>query len=190
MSAKIPPILFWGKEVNPILAAFIGLILLCVCSFPVFLSSIIPRSSPTIPISDEPIPTSEPSASRTMVLPTLSKTPITVNSSPTVISTLQNSITPATARTQTTATRPTPSRTLTTAAATSTRAPIGSCPQGCTSPPPGCAIKGNISSSGEKIYHVPGGASYNQTLINPSEGERWFCTEAEAVANGWRASLR
>jgi micrococcal nuclease len=78
------------------------------------------------------------------------------------------------------------------ASPTPTAAPSGAgCPQGCTSPPPGCAIKGNISqSSGEKIYHVPGGEFYDDTLINPSSGERWFCTEAEAVANGWRKSQR
>lgn len=65
-------------------------------------------------------------------------------------------------------------------------AAIGSCPNGCTSPPSGCVIKGNISSSGEKIYHVPGGGSYNQTKISPEKGERWFCSETEAVVNGWR----
>jgi len=52
-------------------------------------------------------------------------------------------------------------------------------------------IKGNISQpSGEKIYHVPGGQFYDATVINPSAGERWFCTEQEAVNNGWRKSLR
>lgn len=64
------------------------------------------------------------------------------------------------------------------------------CPNGCTAQKPGCDIKGNISSSGEKIYHVPGGAFYNQTKISPSKGERWFCTGAEAMANGWRKSKR
>jgi endonuclease YncB( thermonuclease family) len=49
-----------------------------------------------------------------------------------------------------------------------------------------CAIKGNISGSG-KIYHVPGSKSYAKTNINESSGERWFCTEAEAEAAGWRA---
>jgi len=61
-----------------------------------------------------------------------------------------------------------------------------SCPNGCDSPPAGCVIKGNINAEGEKIYHVPGGGSYSQTKISPDKGERWFCTEAEAVANGWR----
>lgn len=49
-----------------------------------------------------------------------------------------------------------------------------------------CVIKGNISSSGEKIYHVPGGGSYADTVITPSKGERWFCSEADAQAAGWR----
>ena len=52
----------------------------------------------------------------------------------------------------------------------------------------GCTIKGNISSSGEGIYHVPGGQYYDRTKINTATGERWFCSEAEAVAAGWRKS--
>jgi hypothetical protein len=51
---------------------------------------------------------------------------------------------------------------------------------------PGCVIKGNISSSGERIYHVPGQRYYDKTLINGLQGERWFCTEQEAIAAGWR----
>jgi endonuclease YncB( thermonuclease family) len=53
-----------------------------------------------------------------------------------------------------------------------------------------CRIKGNIGSAGERIYHVPGGRFYDQTQINTVKGERWFCTEAEAMAAGWRRSLR
>jgi hypothetical protein len=37
---------------------------------------------------------------------------------------------------------------------------------------------------------VPGQAYYDQTVIDPSHGERWFCTEAEAQANGWRKSKK
>jgi micrococcal nuclease len=52
-------------------------------------------------------------------------------------------------------------------------------------------IKGNISlTTGEKIYHVPGGYYYDDTVIDEAKGERWFCTEAEAVAAGWRKSKR
>lgn len=49
-----------------------------------------------------------------------------------------------------------------------------------------CAIKGNISGSGKRIYHMPGQEHYRQTRITPSKGERWFCNEAEAQAAGWR----
>ena len=54
----------------------------------------------------------------------------------------------------------------------------------------GCLIKGNISSSGEKIYHVKTGQYYKRTKISLSKGERWFCTEDEARKNGWRKSKR
>lgn len=48
-----------------------------------------------------------------------------------------------------------------------------------------CPIKGNISSNG-RIYHLPGSRSYDATRIDEAKGERWFCSEAEAVAAGWR----
>lgn len=51
-----------------------------------------------------------------------------------------------------------------------------------------CEIKGNISARGEKIYHLPGQKYYNATRISESKGERWFCSEAEAQAAGWRRS--
>ena len=51
-----------------------------------------------------------------------------------------------------------------------------------------CLIKGNISSKGERIYHVPGARYYDVTVIDTAKGERWFCSEAEAVATGWRRS--
>ena len=52
-----------------------------------------------------------------------------------------------------------------------------------------CAIKGNISSGG-RIYHMPGQEHYARTRINPANGERWFCSRAEAEAAGWRAARR
>jgi hypothetical protein len=51
---------------------------------------------------------------------------------------------------------------------------------------PDCLIKGNISSTGERIYHPPGCRFYAVTVIEPKRGERWFCSEAEAQAAGWR----
>lgn len=53
--------------------------------------------------------------------------------------------------------------------------------------PTDCLIKGNISNNG-RIFHVPGQKYYNDTKISASRGERWFCTEAEARAAGWRKS--
>jgi hypothetical protein len=53
-----------------------------------------------------------------------------------------------------------------------------------------CRIKGNISSKGVRIYHVPGQENYNATRISPSKGERWFCSEAAARAAGWRRAKR
>lgn len=51
--------------------------------------------------------------------------------------------------------------------------------------PEGCAIKGNISKSG-KLYHLPGGRWYEGTRISLTSGERWFCSEGDAQAAGWR----
>ena len=53
-----------------------------------------------------------------------------------------------------------------------------------------CPIKGNISRAGERIYHVPGQANYDRTRIDTRAGERWFCSEAEARAAGWRRARR
>ena len=56
--------------------------------------------------------------------------------------------------------------------------------------PMDCPIKGNISSKGERIYHVPGGRRYDRTKIDSAKGERWFCSEEEAQAAGWRRARR
>lgn len=52
-----------------------------------------------------------------------------------------------------------------------------------------CTIKGNISPDG-MIYHMPGQRDYSRTRISEKNGERWFCTEDEAVAAGWRRATR
>jgi hypothetical protein len=55
----------------------------------------------------------------------------------------------------------------------------------------GCNIKGNISvNTGERIYHVPGQKFYSETIISSGKGERWFCSEDEARAAGWRKARR
>jgi endonuclease YncB( thermonuclease family) len=63
-------------------------------------------------------------------------------------------------------------------------------PPNCPPPPsdPSCKIKGNIGGKGgnRRLYHVPGSRSYEKTVISASKGERYFCSEEEAVACGWR----
>jgi endonuclease YncB( thermonuclease family) len=56
-------------------------------------------------------------------------------------------------------------------------------------PSPGCIIKGNVNREGERIYHIPGGASYAKVNMDVP-GKRWFCSEDEAKAAGWRPANR
>lgn len=49
-----------------------------------------------------------------------------------------------------------------------------------------CIIKGNISGIGEKIYHTTASPWYERTRISEGKGERWFCSEEQAVLAGWR----
>jgi len=49
----------------------------------------------------------------------------------------------------------------------------------------GCAIKGNVTGNG-RIYHMPWSPWYAQIRMTGDKGKRWFCTEAEAIAAGWR----
>ena len=55
----------------------------------------------------------------------------------------------------------------------------------------GCNIKGNISvNTGDKLYHLPNMEDYATTNIDGSKGEKWFCSESEAIASGWRKAPR
>ena len=52
-------------------------------------------------------------------------------------------------------------------------------------------IKGNTdTSTSTHIYYVPGDLFYSTTVINKSHGDRWFCTEEEAVNAGWQQAKR
>lgn len=56
---------------------------------------------------------------------------------------------------------------------------------------PACNIKGNISyNGGERIYHMPGQYDYDDTRISYTKGERWFCSQEDARAAGWRKAGR
>ena len=51
--------------------------------------------------------------------------------------------------------------------------------------PKGCAIKGNVTAHGH-IYHMPWSPWYGKVKVDAAKGERWFCSESEAMAAGWR----
>jgi len=55
---------------------------------------------------------------------------------------------------------------------------------GAETAPEGCTIKGNISGNG-RLYHLPGSRGYGATVISTAKGERWFCSEDQALAAGW-----
>lgn len=56
--------------------------------------------------------------------------------------------------------------------------------------PDGCVIKGNITKSGERIFHMPGQAWYDATTIRADKNERWFCTARQARRAGWRQAKK
>ncbi len=51
--------------------------------------------------------------------------------------------------------------------------------------PDACPIKGNISRKG-RIYLAPWSPWYSQTKVSVNKGERWFCSESDALYAGWR----
>jgi endonuclease YncB( thermonuclease family) len=53
--------------------------------------------------------------------------------------------------------------------------------------PEGCPIKGNVSR-GRRVYVLPWAQDYERVKITSRRGERWFCSEDEALAAGWKPS--
>ena len=54
---------------------------------------------------------------------------------------------------------------------------------------PECIIKGNISTENPtKFYFLPNCAPYSQIKIDAERGERYFCTEEEAIEAGFEKS--
>jgi endonuclease YncB( thermonuclease family) len=51
--------------------------------------------------------------------------------------------------------------------------------------PRGCPIKGRIVRKG-KVYVLPWSPDYRRVQVRSRRGERWFCSEEEAVAAGWQ----
>jgi endonuclease YncB( thermonuclease family) len=55
--------------------------------------------------------------------------------------------------------------------------------------PQGCDIKGNVTKSG-RIYHTPESPWYERVKMSLGFGRRWFCSEQEAQAAGWRPAVQ
>lgn len=55
--------------------------------------------------------------------------------------------------------------------------------------PDGCPIKGQVTS-GNRVYVLPWSPSYERAKVRSGRGERWFCSEKEAIAAGWKAHAR
>ena len=52
-------------------------------------------------------------------------------------------------------------------------------------------INGNVEQPmGELLHHAPGGLFYSTTVVKPAQRDRWFYTESEAQALGWKRSKR
>ncbi|MDP1722948.1 MAG: thermonuclease family protein [Candidatus Gottesmanbacteria bacterium] len=51
---------------------------------------------------------------------------------------------------------------------------------------PSCSIKANVTTNGIPTYHFPGCQTYATTKLELHHGDRWFCTEKEAVKAGFR----
>ena len=53
-----------------------------------------------------------------------------------------------------------------------------------------CDIKGDVDNDGDKIYHIIGQQMYDATVVNPKQGETWFCSYEEAEEAGWKPFLK
>ncbi|MEO0672046.1 MAG: thermonuclease family protein [Pseudomonadota bacterium] len=51
--------------------------------------------------------------------------------------------------------------------------------------PDGCPIKGR-NLARKRVYVVPWSPSYRRTRVRTTRGDRWFCTEEQAIAAGWQ----
>ncbi|MEZ5816033.1 MAG: thermonuclease family protein [Hyphomicrobiaceae bacterium] len=53
--------------------------------------------------------------------------------------------------------------------------------------PDGCPIKGRVRGE-ERVYLLPWESNYARVRIRKRRGERWFCSQDEAEAAGWRSA--
>lgn len=138
--------------------------------------------------------TATPTTTTSVAPTTTTAAPTTTTTVAPTTTTVAPTTTKVTAAPTTTTTVPPTTTTVapTTIPPTTTKAPVSTVIVGLvdTNQNTSGLIKGNISNKGEKIYHCPGQRDYDKTKIDPSKGERYFNTEEEAVAAGWRKAKR
>ena len=49
----------------------------------------------------------------------------------------------------------------------------------------GCLVKGNLDRLDKRRYHLPHFRHYPQVVVNYQTGDRWFCSEKEAIEAGF-----
>jgi hypothetical protein len=59
------------------------------------------------------------------------------------------------------------------------------CPRGCAMASFACGIRARVNPDGNRVYYLPSDRGYDETARLPASSDHWFCSEAEATANGW-----
>ncbi len=57
---------------------------------------------------------------------------------------------------------------------------------GQTKDPQYCVIKGTINEKDQRVFYIPSDKGYDAIVIDPSRGERMFCSDDQAILRGWR----
>lgn len=55
-----------------------------------------------------------------------------------------------------------------------------------TADPESCSIKGSIDAQGNKVFYVPSDEEYAEIEVDTSRGARFFCSDDEAMLEGWK----
>lgn len=55
--------------------------------------------------------------------------------------------------------------------------------------PEGCPIKGQVAGA-SRVYVLPWAPDYERVRVQKTRGERWFCSEQEAVSAGFKSAQR
>ncbi len=48
-----------------------------------------------------------------------------------------------------------------------------------------CVVKAVVTDEGQKIFYIPSDENYDQITVDPDRGEHVFCSDDEAILQGW-----